>query len=199
MSAALGLALTELWLLNLQPLPAEVAGGWEQIGFWRLERAVIARQLPQGIFLLGRPGEKKKEGLIMGETAGQEFSCLLCVHSQLLCHRTKGCPETVIHYFTPLVKRHTGQLHPSSSLAPPLPRTSPWFWEGGRLLEQSGWGAVGTRIHAVGFQSLPCSVSPGVSNSMSDLPCPASGHGTHLCVYLSLPVKRTLSLPLDAL
>lgn len=30
-----------------------------------------------------------------------------------------------------------------------------------------------------------------VSNSVSDLS--ASGHGTHLCVYLSLPVKRTPS------
>lgn len=45
--------------------------------------------------------------------------------------------------------------------------------------------------HAVGFQSLHCSVSPGVSKSVSDLS--ASGHGTHLCVYLSLPVKRTPS------
>lgn len=59
---------------------------------------------PPGEFLLGRPGEKKKEGLIMGETAGQEFSCLLCVHSQLLGHRTKGCRETVIHYFIRLVR-----------------------------------------------------------------------------------------------
>lgn len=77
-SAALGLALTELWLVNLQPLPAEVAGGWEQIGFWR--KVCDSQAALPGDFLLGRPGEKKKEGLIMGETAGQEFSCLLCVH-----------------------------------------------------------------------------------------------------------------------
>lgn len=49
----------------------------------------------------------------------------------------------------------------------------------------------------VGFQSLHCSESPGVSISMSNLS--ASGHGTHLCVYLSLPEKRTLSFPLDVL
>lgn len=50
----------------------------------------------------------------------------------------------------------------------------------------------------VGFQSLHYSVSPRVRNSMPDLPCPASGHEAHLCVCLSLPVKRDLSLPLHA-
>lgn len=91
-SAALGLALTEL----LVGKPAAfLARGWEQIGFWRLERSVIARQLPQGIFCWAGLGKRRKKGLLW-EKHQAKSSVVSCVftHSQLLGHRTKGCRET---------------------------------------------------------------------------------------------------------
>lgn len=123
--AALGLALTELWLVNLQPLPAVVAGGWEQIGFWR--KVCDSQAAPPGDLDLSWEKQQAKS------------SVASCVFTDSYCATGPKDARRLSFITSPhWSERHTGQLHPSCSLVR--------FWEGGRLLEQSRWETVGTRI-----------------------------------------------------
>lgn len=98
---------------------------------------MIAGQFSQGIFCWAGLGKRRKKGLLW-EKQQAKSSVASCVFTDSYCATGPKDARRLSFITSPCwSERHTGQLHPSSS---------PRFWEVGRLLEQSGWETVGTRI-----------------------------------------------------